>query len=239
MNQLLKIAPLCGYNPAFPNLQFNYSMLQYPKGNDAFFKSYWIIISVFNQTSRQSLPNTLFINNGTYFDLYCMHSAKSSLSLLESKLPHLADKDVSLSAQTELLEESKLGFGSVEKEQVGHGKGKFGIGRMQRLPRNVQIWQYQGTVAICTVAAALAPWHCSFPKFKLEFAVVSTKLSLFLLLGLLWDWRNRNSWSPPQSALIPPAKVFLDFAFHSWEFIFLSASSGFHLHSENIENIPS
>lgn len=112
---------------------------------------------------------------------------RSSLSLVESKLPHLVDKDVSPSAQTELLRSRSWGFGSVEKEQgkgrgKGRGKGKFGIGRMQGLQRNVQNCQYQGTVATCHVS----PWHCSFLNsrehlLKLAFAVLSTKLSLSFL----------------------------------------------------------
>lgn len=139
----------------------------------------------------------LLIMTHTLIYIVCIQQ-RSSLSLVESKLPRLADKDVSPSAQTEpLRSQSKAGFGSGEKEQVDHGKGKLGIGRMQGLHRNVQSCQYQGRVAMCTMAAALAPGKCSFLDFrehllKLTFAVLPIKQSLFLFLIFLWHQKNKD-----------------------------------------------
>lgn len=159
---------------------------------------------------------------------------RSSLSLVGSRLPHLVDKDVSPSAQTELLRSQSCGFGSVGEEQgkgtgKGRGKGKFGIGRMQGLPRNVQSCQYQGTHSHVSL------WHCSFLHFREHLLKLDLLFSLQncpspsfrFSCGIGETGRSMNTSSIP-------SKVFLDFAFHSWEFIFLSATSGFHLHSENI-----
>lgn len=93
----------------------------------------------------------LLIMAHTLIYIVCIQQ-RSSLSLVESKLPLLADKDVSPSAHTELLRSASCGFASVENEKGDHGKGKFEIGRTQGLHRNVQGCQCQGTVATGTLA---------------------------------------------------------------------------------------
>lgn len=130
----------------------------------------------------------LLIMAHTLIYIVCIQQ-RSSLSLVESKLPLLADKDVSPSAHTELLRSASCGFASVETEQGDHGKGKFEIGRTQGLHRTCR-------VANIRAQLPLAPWHCSCPKLrehllKFAFPFLPTKLPLFLLV-FLCDWRNEE-----------------------------------------------
>lgn len=80
----------------------------------------------------------LLIMAHTLIYIVCIQQ-RSSLSLVESKLPLLADKDVSPSAHTELLRSASCGFASVENEKGDHGKGKFEIGRTQGLHRTCRV----------------------------------------------------------------------------------------------------
>lgn len=128
------------------------------------------------------------------------------------------------------------GCSPVEKEQVCHGKSKLRAERMYGLHRNARSCWYHGTVILCVMVeqhctqsiagsiciSLLCPLTSVSTDSTSALAILSKTLSLFLIAALLCGWRTKIHDYLLNLLITLLAKVFLDCALYSLEFIILS-----------------